>query len=130
MHEMALVRNVVDIVVDEAEAAHAAEVRAVHLVIGEGRDVVEDYFESLFRFLARGTVAERAEVVLNRVPYRVQCKRCGTVFHVNVVDRTTWSCPSCAAYQDYKLVSGMEFYISKIEAVEAVPAKEEERASA
>lgn len=118
MHEMALVRNVVDVVLDEAEAAHAAEVRAVHLVIGEGRDVVEEYFESLFQFLARGTVAERAEVVIRRVPYRVQCNRCGAVFHVNVIDRTTWACPTCETYQDYKLVSGMEFSISKIEAVE------------
>ncbi|QOS68591.1 hydrogenase maturation nickel metallochaperone HypA [Eggerthella guodeyinii] len=118
MHEMALVRNVVDVVLDEAEAAHAAEVRAVHLVIGEGRDVVEEYFESLFQFLARGTVAERAEVIIRRVPYRVQCNRCGAVFHVNVIDRATWACPACEAYQDYTLVSGMEFSISKIEAVE------------
>lgn len=118
MYEMALVRNVVDVVLDEAEAAHAAEVRAVHLVIGEGRDVVEEYFESLFQFLARGTVAEHAEVVIRRVPYRVQCKRCGAVFHVNMFDRTTWACPACEAYQDYMLVSGMKFSISKIEAVE------------
>lgn len=130
MHEMALVRNVVDIVVEEAEAAHAAEVRAVHIVIGEGRDVVEDYFESLFQFLARGTVAEHAKVIIYRIPYRVQCNRCGAVFHVNIFDRATWGCPACEAYQNYKLVSGMEFSISKIEAVEANPEPQKERATA
>lgn len=117
MHEMAFVRNVVEIVVEEAEASDAAEISVVHLVIGEGRDIVEDFFQSLFRFLARGTVAENAKVDITRVPYMVRCERCGAVFHVNVFDDATSVCPTCGTYQDYKLVSGLEFFISKIEAV-------------
>lgn len=116
MHEMAFVRNVVDIVVDEAEAADAAEISVVHLVIGEGRDIVEDFFQSLFQYLARGTVAEHATVDICRVPYMVKCNRCGAVFHVNVFDDATSVCPGCGTYQDYKLVSGLEFCISRIEA--------------
>lgn len=134
MHEMALVRQVVDAVVEQAEAADVAEVRAVYLMIGEGRDIVEDYFESLFQFLARGTVAEHAEIVLYRVPYMVRCKQCGQIFHVKIFDRSTWGCPSCQAYQDYTLVSGMEFLISKIEVAAAEAGhnriEQEERASA
>ena len=53
MHEMALVRNIMEVVVEEAEAAGAAEVTAVHLDVGEGRDIVIELFESLFQFLAR-----------------------------------------------------------------------------
>lgn len=117
MHEMALVRNVVDIVVEKAEASNVREVRAVHIVIGEGRDVVEEYFEGLFRYLARGTVAQRAEVILYRMPYMVRCNQCGFVFHVDVFDQESWSCPACEAYQEYKLVSGLEFYVSRIEVV-------------
>lgn len=116
MHEMSLVRSVVNIVVEEAEAAKAARITKVHLVIGEGRDIVESLFESLFQFLARGTVAENAEVVLHHMPYMVKCNKCGTTFHLNYLDQQSWSCPNCHVYKDYKLVSGMEFYISKIEA--------------
>ena len=116
MHEMSLVRSVVRIVTEEAEAAGAAKVTKVHIVLGEGRDIVVDYFESLFRFLARGTVAEGAEVVLHPTPYMARCNACGGEFHLIPVDRRTWTCPGCGAYKDYKLVSGMEFYISKIEA--------------
>lgn len=105
--------------------------RAVYLMIGEGRDIVEDYFESLFQFLARGTVAEHAEIVLYRVPYMVRCKQCGQIFHVKIFDRSTWGCPSCQAYQE---VSGMEFVISRIEVAAAKAGldgiEQEERASA
>lgn len=116
MHEMSLVRNVVDIVIAEADAAGAAEVTAVHIVIGEGRDIVLDYFEGLFQFLARGTVAEHAEMVVYSKPYMVCCNQCGFTFHLEVCDSEQWHCPQCEAYKDYKLVSGTEFYISKIEA--------------
>ena len=116
MHEMSLVRSVVRIVTEEAEAAGAAKVTKVHIVLGEGRDIVVDYFESLFRFLARGTVAESAEIVLHPTPYMARCNACGGEFHLIPIDKRTWTCPSCGAYKDYKLVSGMEFYISKIEA--------------
>ena len=52
MHEMALVRNVVDIVVEQAEKSGAAEVKTVYLTIGQGRDVVVEYLDGLFQFLA------------------------------------------------------------------------------
>lgn len=116
MHEMSLVRNVVSIVVDEAKAAQAAEISKVYIVVGEGRDVVESLFEDLFRFLARGTVAEHAEIILERVPYMVQCRHCGAEFHFDVCDKRTWTCACCGAHKDYKLLTGMEFYISRIEA--------------
>ena len=116
MHEMSLVRSVVEIVTEEADAAGAARVTKVHIVLGEGRDIVVDLFESLFRFLARNTVAENAEVVIHTMPYMGRCNVCGKEFHIIPIDKRTWTCPDCGTYKDYRLVSGMEFYISKIEA--------------
>ncbi|WP_080797295.1 hydrogenase maturation nickel metallochaperone HypA/HybF [Arabiibacter massiliensis] len=115
MHEMSLVRNVMDIVLERAEAAGASRVVAVHVLVGEGRDVVNELFEGLFRFLARGTIAEDAELVLVEMPYMVRCNRCGAPFHLNVMDEGTWTCPRCEAARDYALVSGMELTISELE---------------
>ena len=117
MHEMALVHNVVETVLDQAGRVGAREVGAVHLTIGEGRDVVEDYMQGLFAFLARGTVAERARLVVRRVPYTVRCTCCGTVFPLNVRDASTWVCPHCAAERQYRLHTGMEFTIDRIQVV-------------
>ena len=121
MHEMAYVRNVVDAVNECAEREGAAEVREVYLTIGEARDIVEEFFEGLFQFLARGTVAEHASIVIRRVPFTVRCNRCGTVFPLDVRDRATWVCPACGAREDYHLNSGMEFSVDRIE-VAATPA--------
>jgi hydrogenase nickel incorporation protein HypA/HybF len=100
----------------ELIARYDIDVIPLHIVLGEGRDIVVDYFESLFRFLARGTVAEDAEIVLHPTPYMARCNACGGEFHLIPIDKRTWTCPECGAFRDYQLTSGMEFYISKIEA--------------
>lgn len=115
MHEMAYVRNVVDLVNDYAAREDVEEVSAVYLTIGMSRDIVEDYFQGLFQFLARGTVAEHAEIIMRRIPFTVRCNRCGFVFPLNVHDEKTWTCPSCKAEHDYQLNSGMEFSVDRIE---------------
>lgn len=114
MHEMALARDVLNTVVGAAQNSGAREVRTVHMTIGSGRDIVNDLFEGLFQHLARGTVAEKAELAVTRVPIRVRCKRCGEVYPFNVYDAKTWDCPACSQ-KDYALYSGMEFRIDRIE---------------
>ena len=128
MHEMAYVRNVVDIVNEHVAATGASEVKTVYLTIGMARDIVEEYFQGLFQFLARGTAAEHAEVVMRRIPFTVRCNQCGFVFPLNVHDERTWTCPMCKAARDYKVNSGMEFAIDRIDVVApahtAAPAEE------
>ena len=116
MHEMSLVRPLIQIIKEEAEAAGVEKITAVHLVIGEGRDIVIHLLESMFQFMARGTVAENAKVIVQHVPYMVKCNQCQTEFHLEVMEPEKWVCPGCGAYKDYKQVSGQEFYISKLEA--------------
>jgi hydrogenase nickel incorporation protein HypA/HybF len=117
MHEMALMRDVVDVVVEQAEKVHAKGVRRVYLTIGDGRDVVMDLVDGLFEFLTRGTVAHGAELVIDCVPYTVRCNQCGAVFHIDVFRSETWVCPNCHAERDYTLNSGMEFCIDRIEVI-------------
>ena len=117
MHEMALMRTVVDTVLDYANQVDAEEVKAVYLTIGFNRDVVEAYMDSMFAFLARDTIAANADLVVRRTPYTVKCNQCGRIFHINIYDTATWVCPNCQAKRDYKLHSGMEFVINNIEVV-------------
>lgn len=129
MHEMALMRQVVDTVLEYAEEAQAVEVKAVYMTIGFNRDVVEQYMDSMFSWLARDTMAEHAELVIRRTPYTVKCNQCGRVFHLNVYNEDTWVCPQCGAVRDYKLHSGMEFVINHIEVVLPESAALQQRAS-
>lgn len=115
MHEMGLVRDVVDVVLDVAQQAGAERVTVVHLTIGYARDVVEDLVQGLFQYLARDTVAADAKLELTRVPITVRCNRCGTVFPISMYKKDTWVCPSCATALDYEMQTGKEFFISDIE---------------
>ncbi len=115
MHEMSLIRPAVDLVLQECAGKNVAEVRAVHLTVGVMRDVIEDYMEGLFRYLARGTVAEHARLVITRAPLVVICNECGTPFPVNTRDEATQVCPHCHTRKNYRFYSGNEFRVDRIE---------------
>ncbi len=64
MHELGVVSNVLDIVVERAEELGIARVSAVHVILGEDAGVTEDSFLFHWELAARGTVAETAEVTV------------------------------------------------------------------
>lgn len=117
MHEMAILTNVVDAVVVHAQKNNASEVKCVTLVVGELRDVVDELMESCFRFLAKGTVAENARLVMEKVPLKVQCSECRLVFPASLQDQKSLICPDCGC-DKLSVAAGREFYISSIEIVE------------
>lgn len=114
MHEMALVREVIGTTLEAAEQQGAGKVKAVYLRIGMGRDIVVELFSGLFDHLAKGTAAEGAELVYERVPLITRCNDCGKLYRLNIRDQATWPCPACRS-MDYSLYSGMEFSIDRIE---------------
>ena len=83
MHEMALVHEVVNVVLAECEGKGVHEVRRVNLAVGETRDVIDAYVPGLFRYIAKGTIAENAEVTIRRIPFTVRCTECGDIFHID-----------------------------------------------
>ena len=114
MHEMALTRSVLDIVLDEAEKAQASSVQTVRVVIGSLRDIVDEQFEGMFAWLARDTMAQGAQLELLRVPCVVSCPSCGCQFSPEFYTRKEQSCPKCGNRQ-FNIISGREFYIESIE---------------
>lgn len=113
MHEMAILSNVMDMVLDYAGQNDATEVEEVSLVVGEMRDVVDELMESCFRFLARDTIAANARLVMTKVPLRAQCNDCLLVFPVSVDPGTELACPECGS-RNLSVKTGREFYISSI----------------
>lgn len=116
MHEMSILGNVVDVVLDYAQKNNAREVQSVTLVIGDLHDVVDELMESCFRFLARDTIAANAALKLEKVPLKVQCSECLLVFPAKVGNTEALACPDCGC-QTLTIRSGKEFYIRDIEIV-------------
>ena len=114
MHELSYTKSILNAVVGSAEKAGAHEVRSVHLVVGEVRDIVDELFRGCFAYLAKGGIAENAQVFIERVPLTLICRRCGEVFHADAFSSQAIACPHCEA-SDYDVVGGMEFRIDSIE---------------
>lgn len=115
MHEMSLLHDVVDIVLDEVKDMDIVSVKRVVLAIGDLRDVVGDYVPSLFERLTRGTVAQGAEIQIIHVPVTARCRGCGFVLPVDVRDEATWTCPGCGAHKNFHITTGNEFIVQSIE---------------
>lgn len=115
MHEMSLLRTVLDVVLAECEGENVTAVRTVHLTVGEASDIVEEYVEGLFQHLAKGTIAEGANVTITRTPLILSCNKCNEIFQIDFHNQKTWKCPRCESDHDFKLMSGREFHIDRIE---------------
>jgi len=114
MHEMALVRNLVDATMQHANDAQANRVEAVNLAIGYGRDIQDALFYELFEHLSKGTIVEGAELNVRRIPIMSRYGDCGQIYHVDYHNECTWRCHRCGS-RDYVPHSGMEFRIESIE---------------
>ena len=130
MHEMPMVRDLIRIVLAECEPRHVKSVKSVSLTIGELNDAVEAFVGEYFRYFARGTVAEGAEVVVTRSPATLRCLACGEIFPADEAaeaaelpevgdgaraHRAARTCPRCGTAGRYTLFSGTEMTVDSIE---------------
>ena len=111
MHELSVTQNVLDIVIEHAERAGARRISTITLVVGELTGFVDDSIQFYFDMLSTGTLAEGAQLAIQRVPPRVRCRACGSEFEPQDLN---WACPQCLAVGGDTL-RGQEFRVESIE---------------
>ncbi len=116
IHEMAITRSVVDIVLKHAKICETEKVLTVRLQIGELRDIVDSLMQKCFSYLARDTVAGEAILIIDRIPLTIQCRKCGEVFPANIHQMEETCCPKCQEKQ-FNMITGQEFFINEIEVI-------------
>ena len=110
MHELGLTKNVIDLVAKEAEKSGFTRTLEIRMKLGEYSDVVPKYIVDLFPLASKGTVAEGAELLFERVPGRFQCRGCG---YEGTVDRKKACCPACGG-TELKMTAGREFFVDSL----------------
>ena len=87
------IANHVLVVVDQAAYRNAAErIVGVHLAIGGRRVFDAARLQTVFAEVARGTVAEGAQLFVKVLPVRHHCQNCGHDFDAS---RNESPCPEC-----------------------------------
>jgi hydrogenase nickel incorporation protein HypA/HybF len=111
MHELAITQSMFDIVLKQAEHAHAKKVIKINLVIGEMTGVVSESVQFYLDFLTKNTIAEGAIVDIKMVPPQAQCCNCNRTFELKEFD---WTCPNCQG-KIINVIAGKELFLESIE---------------
>ena len=110
MHEMAVTRSMLDLVLKKAGEAKAGKVVQVDIVLGNMTGVVDNCVQAYFEIMSKDTPAEGAVLSFNNIPARARCRKCDHDFS----PEHHWSCPECQAF-DVEITAGKELYIESIE---------------
>jgi hydrogenase nickel incorporation protein HypA/HybF len=111
MHELSITQSMLDIVQEQAKQAGAKKVAVINLVIGELSGYVEESVRFYFDFLAKGTIAEGAQLNFKAIAAQGKCRSCGQAFLLSEAD---WRCPQCKA-SDIEIIAGKELFVESIE---------------
>ena len=114
MHELPIVKGILNVVLNQAAENNAAAIKSVDLEIGEMHDLVPEWVEKFFRFASKGTIAEDAELRIHRRPIICKCDACGEYFVLHLRLEDQLHCPVCGS-QEFQLISGRELQVLKIE---------------
>lgn len=116
MHELAIAKNIVEIVNQHVPAGGTRAVRTVRLKIGELAGVVLESLEFCFRSITSGTLLEDAQLEIEQTPLVVFCIGCSTESRI---EQPLFLCPLCGN-GNVDVRSGMELHVAEIELVDNV----------
>jgi len=111
VHELSIVSGLFDTLLEQAREHGAREVTLVKLRVGKLSGVVPELLESAFDMYKKGTIAERAELVIEEIPLAIRCRSCLAEISK---DEFAFICPSCRS-TDIEILGGTELFLEKIE---------------
>ncbi len=111
MHEMSLCESVLQILQDNAQSQGFSRVKTVWLEIGGLSGAEPEAMRFSFDVVTRGTLADRAKLVIIAVPGEAWCMQCCKT--VPVQQRFD-ACPDCGSYQ-LQVTGGAEMKIKELE---------------
>ncbi len=111
MHEMSLAQNILDIVLKTAAANDVKKVIRITIRAGQLRGIVPEQLKFCFGFVAKDSIAEDSDLVVNSLPIKGKCKACGNPFFVK---EYRFVCPECES-EEVEVLQGMELLVENIE---------------
>lgn len=124
MHEYSTAVGVVETITDVAKKHNATRIKKVELVVGDFSMLNTDQLKFAFEIAAEGTLAEKADLIIEGQQGEIDCKECGYKGPVDakkkdvdhfVVDLVNiFECPKCKS-NNTKISGGRDIYVKNIE---------------
>jgi len=116
MHELPVIKLIMDICLKHAKKNDARKIITVDLKVGEMSDLEPEWMQKYFSYIAEGTIAEGCRLQIEVVPLVLRCDSCGHEFNANIREVKAVKCPNCNSTK-YKIESGQKYYIDHMEVV-------------
>jgi hydrogenase nickel incorporation protein HypA/HybF len=113
VHELPITEDILKIALTHGEKNGAKRIVRINLVIGELTDLIDEWVQRYFEYLAKDTVAAEAKLIIERVPITVMCGECHKPFEVDK-KKLDFNCPVCGQ-KGTELIRGREFTVKSIE---------------
>ncbi|MGE5174131.1 MAG: hydrogenase maturation nickel metallochaperone HypA, partial [Betaproteobacteria bacterium] len=113
MHETALALSILDIIVEKCRETGGRTIDSVRIRIGKAAGVLPDALLFAFDAAKATTVAEHAQLVIERVPVGGVCNECKKEFAVDDV-QFVFACPLCGS-RSFEMKTGREMEIVDME---------------
>ena len=111
MHELSICQGLIDQVERIAVEHEAYAVDKIVVRIGPLSGVVPELLEQAFTIARAGTIAEAAELVIENLPVRIRCTRCGSE---GETPPNRLLCAECGDFRT-RLLSGDELLLASVE---------------
>jgi len=111
MHELSVCQALIVQVQNVARQHGVAVVKTVNVRIGPLSGVEPDLLARAFPLAAAGTVAEAAQLVIESLPIRVRCDKCGAE---TAAEPNRLVCGECGDWHT-RLLSGDEMLLASVE---------------
>lgn len=111
MHEFAVCQDMLTQIKSIAAEQQAAAVDIVTVRIGPLSGIEAHLLKQAFPLAAAGTVAEKAELIVEELPIKVQCQLCGAETEAKA---NRLICGQCGDYHT-QLISGDEMLLASVE---------------
>lgn len=111
MHELSLVKCVLDEALRIAETEGAVRITRVSLQIGALKQVVPQMMQFAFEAASQDTAAEGAAFEWRTIPALISCDECRNVFEPS---SWVWECPHCGVLRG-TLEAGDELILESVE---------------
>lgn len=115
MHELPIVKAVLEAALRHAEEQQAKKIHKVVLSVGQMHDLVPEWADKFFRFASQGTIAAEAVIEIESIPIICRCGQCqeNYLLHIHGPE-DQMCCPLCRS-ADARMLSGNELLIKEIE---------------
>jgi hydrogenase nickel incorporation protein HypA/HybF len=116
MHELPVIGQILKVVLQHAERNHVQKIIAINLDVSQLSDLEEKWMQQYFDYMSKGTIAEGAQLKVERKPIRFRCNKCSGEFEVDIKQVEQIRCPVCGS-EDYMRAPGSDYYIKNMEAI-------------